>query len=143
MIDWIHRYCIEWGRAKRKIMSQADVWPTRTLLGKMMDEGVCGAGQAGPDKNHFPEVMEGHALEVNIAVKRMANTHRMEAECMVIWAHYVLSGHAKAKAKHLEISRDDYWRYLNAGHSFIAAHFPEAPRVLDKAVAMFNSRAHG
>ena len=140
MIGWVHEYCKEWGRAKRYVLSDAGAWPTRTMLGKLMDEGVCGAGQSGPDRNHFPEVMEGRALEVNTALKRMANTHRMYSECMVIWAHYVLDGLAKSKAKRLEMSRDDYWRFLNAGHSFIAAHFPEAPELIDKSVATFNTR---
>lgn len=139
MIAWVHEYCKEWGRAKYRLLSDAGAWPTRTLLGKMMDEGVCGAGQSGPDSNHFPEVLEGHALEVNVALKRMAETHRMYAECIVIWTHYVLPGLAKSKARKLEISLDHYWRNLNMGHSFIAAHFPEAPAALDKPVATFNT----
>lgn len=132
MIDWVHDYCCEWGRAKRRLLSSEDGWPSRSMLGRLIEEGAVGAAQSGTVRNHYPEVLEGRALEVNTALRRMMETHQMELQCWVVFAHYVVKGHAKGKAVALDIKVDDYWKHLHAGHCFIAAHFPTAPAVEQK-----------
>src|SRR5258708_28057565 len=100
------------------------------MLGRLIEEGATGASQPGALTSHYPEVLEGRALEVNVAVKRMIETHKMAMECLIVWVHYVIEGHAKAKARHLEISIDEYWKGLHTSHAFIAAHFPTPPAEL-------------
>lgn len=127
MIQWVHHACLEWGRAKRRIMDGTEGWPTRSMLGRLIEEGACGASQPGMIRNRYPEVMLGNALQVSIALTRMAASHRMEIQCLVVSAHYVAPGCAPVKAQLIDIAIKDYWKKLHEGHIFIAAHFVEAP----------------
>ncbi len=118
MIDWVHTSCQEWGRQMRRRAGDFG-FPPRSLLGKLVEEGH-GAGSRR-FYQHIPDMLEGEALEVSKAVRKMCDTMAMERQCTVVIAHYLFAGKAAGKAKVLAIDMPTYWRHLHSGHSFIAA----------------------
>jgi len=118
MIDWVHASCNEWGRQMRKRAYDTG-YPPRSLLGKLVEEGP-GAG-SNRFYQHIPQMLEGEARDVSIAVQNMFGTMSMEDPCVVVVAHYLFPGKAAGKARALHMDMQKYWRHLHAAHSYIAA----------------------
>lgn len=129
MIDWIHARCNTWGRQIRWLYQGKDGWPSRSTLGKMIEEGLVGAS-ADKFTQHWPEVLNADALEINNAVKRLAEPDRE-----MLFVHYVVIGKGKVKAARIGISRSTYydrldlaqqhlWRALAAGPDKIGGFCP-------------------
>ena len=70
MIDWIHQRCKEWGHQLRRINYGNDGWPPRTILDKMIKEGILGAA-SGRFCQHFPECLGEEELKINNAVEAL------------------------------------------------------------------------
>lgn len=131
MIAWVDEQCRSWGAHKRWLMFGSHGWPERSLLGKLVAEGP-GAGQGSfvariPIKDSPPSY-----TAINLALVKMADTHEMEKPWLVINAHYLFGGHAKAKAPILQMSVPQYWTQLHAAHAFISAC--DVPRETDSSI---------
>lgn len=131
MIAWVDDHCRTWGAHKRWLTFGQHGWPERSLLGKLVAEGP-GAGEGSfvariPIKDAPPNY-----TAINLALRKMADTHEMEKPWLVIHAHYVFAGHAKSKAPILQISLPQYWQQLHAAHAFISAC--DVPRGTDSYI---------
>lgn len=128
MIDWVDTACREWsGPARALFYGKALGWPARSLLGRLVDEGPTGASTVG-FYQPMPEGFTGTALQVSIALRKMAETQRFEKPWIVVHAHYIFAGRASAKAAQIGISVPHYWRELHTAHAFIAAKLDDVPR---------------
>jgi hypothetical protein len=110
MIDHIHHRCITWGRRIRQIYLGKDGWPSRSILGKLSEEGVLGASATRLVQS-YSEVLTGEALETACAIKVLDEESRE-----VLFVHYVVIGKGKTKAYRLGISRDTYYERLHRAH---------------------------
>lgn len=109
---WLDAMLSKWGRAVHYLLFGDAGWPSRTMLGKIMEEGFTGAA-AQNLVHHYPEVLTGEALEVSRAIKRLPS----EEMRTVIFAHYVLTRvPVKAKAAKLGIERSTYYDRLKSAH---------------------------
>jgi len=120
MITWVDEQCRAWGAHKRWLTWGMHGWPERSLLGKLVEEGP-GAGSCSfvarvPIKDAPPNY-----TAINLALRKMADTHELEKPWLVIHAHYVFGGKASAKAPILRISVPQYWQQLHTAHAFISA----------------------
>lgn len=128
MIDWVDAACREWsGPARALFFGKALGWPSRSLLGRLVDEGPTGASTVG-FYQPMPESFTGTALDVSRALRRMAETQKFERPWIVVHAHYIFAGRAPAKAQAIKITVPQYWRELHTAHAFIAARLEEVPR---------------
>lgn len=128
MIDWVDTACREWsGPARALFYGKALGWPSRSLLGRLVDEGPTGASTVG-FYQPMPESFTGTALDVSRALRRMAETQKFERPWIVVHAHYIFAGRAPAKAQAIKITVPQYWRELHTAHAFIAARLEEVPR---------------
>jgi hypothetical protein len=120
MIPGVDQECLAWGRHKRWLTFGEHGWPERSLLGKLVVEGP-GAGSG----SFLPRVPIKDAprdyAKINLAMRKMADSHVMEVPWLVVHAHYVFPGSAKTKAPILQISLPQYWQQLHAAHAFIVA----------------------
>jgi hypothetical protein len=120
MIAWVDDQCRAWGRHKRWVQFGTDGWPERSVLGRLIVEGP-GAGDSAfvarvPIKDPPPAY-----TAINLALRKMADTHVMEKAWLVTHAHYMFEGRAKTKAPLLKMSLPQYWQQLHAAHAFIVA----------------------
>lgn len=126
MIPWIDEALKGWARAKRRLIFGQDGWPPRSVLGKLIDEGVTGAA-ALKYVQHHPEVLTGEALTMNGLLQRLPEELRT-----VIFAHYVVKLPAARKARVMGLSRDAYYKQLDKGHERLAVFYalegPTEPR---------------
>lgn len=120
MIGWVDEQCRAWGAHKRYLTYGQHGWPERSVLGKLIAEGP-GAGEG----TFVPRIPIKDApvnyTAINLALRKMADTHEMEMPWIVVHAHYVFGGKASSKAPILKISVPQYWRQLHAAHAFIVA----------------------
>jgi hypothetical protein len=121
MIGWVHEDCRAWARHKNWLETDENIGhKPLSMLGKLIREGY-GAGQGNPsDRAPLPPDPPSYTL-VNLAMRKMADTHEMEMPYRVVELHYLYSGRAKVKAPILKISVQQYWNQLHAAHAFIAA----------------------
>ena len=114
MIDWVHDSLRDWGRAQYWLLFGKQGYPTRTMLGKLIEEGVVGAS-CNQFTIEYPEVLMGRNLQVANAVKTLAEMPRT-----VVSAHYVFRMPAKQKYTKLGMSHTKYYNTLSQAHLSIA-----------------------
>jgi hypothetical protein len=114
MIGWVNEACKAWGRAQYWVLYGYNGWPSRTLLGKMIDEGIVGAA-VGQWVREFPEVLTGQNLLTANAVKRLGEESRT-----LVTVHYVIKGHARHKCRVIHMAPRTYYAKLDAVHYQLA-----------------------
>lgn len=114
MIAWVNQACKDWGRAQWWLMFKGEGFPTRTMLAKFIEEGVHGAA-CNAFTMTYPEVLTGYNLLVGNAIKLLPELPRA-----IVSVHYVLRMPARAKAKRIGITRDQYYEVLWKTHIPIA-----------------------
>lgn len=111
MIDYIHERYLTWGTEKRRLIRGGDDgWPSRTMLYRLMREGVVGASSSRLVQ-HMPDCLSAEANEINAAVK--AQSEPLQEVALV---HYIVPGRAKAKAARLKIDRSVYYDRIDTLH---------------------------
>lgn len=121
MIDYIHVRCLNWGRGIRAIYLGTDGWPSRSVIGKLRDEGVLGASC---DKltQHYREVLTGEQLETGNAIKQLSEHDRA-----ILFVHYVVIGKGKVKAARLDMARSTYYAYVEKAQGHLAVTLASRP----------------
>ncbi len=114
MIDWIHEGCKHWGWQMRIFYLGGDGWISRSILGKMMEEGLLGAS-ASRLIQFFPECMDAEALKYNNAIKTLGERDR---ETLVIC--YVVIGKLKVKAHRLGIDESTLFQRRNTAQAHLS-----------------------
>lgn len=114
MIDWIHARCKDWGHEMRKINLGNQGWPPRTILDKMINEGVLGAASAGKFSQYCPEFLSEESLQINNAIKTLDEFDREHTFVM-----YVIREKAKVTMARLEVTRSDYYDMVDELHKRI------------------------
>lgn len=113
MIDWIHSRCKEWGYQVRKINLGNQGWPPRTILDKMIKEGILGAA-SGRFCQHYPECLGEEELKINNAVKRLSENDRE-----ILFLMYVVREKPKGIMQRYEISRTQFYNLVDEIHKRI------------------------
>lgn len=108
MIDWLNEECMTWGRQIRWLYIGKDGWPSRSVIGRLRDEGMLGAASSRFTQ-HWPEVLNETALKVNNGYKRLSETDRE-----ILFIHYVVVGKGKVKAARLNLPRSTYYDRVDA-----------------------------
>lgn len=126
MIPWVNQLCKDWGRAQHWIWFGGVGLPPRTMLGKLIEEGVVGAAFSSFTMQ-YPEVLTGDNLLVANAVKTLPETPRT-----VITVHYVLHVPTKLKYSKLKMTRHSYYATLSAAHINLANAIDAQERKSDK-----------
>ncbi len=114
MISWVDCVLKNWGRAQYWLMFKGDGYPSRTILGKLVEEGAVGAA-CNQYTREFPEVLMGENLIVANAVKTLAEKPRA-----IVSVHYVLRLPARVKYTRIGISREMYYDTISAAHITLA-----------------------
>lgn len=114
MIDWIHARCREWGYQVRKINMGNQGWPPRTVLDKMIREGVLGAASGGKFSQYCPEVLTEEALQMNNAIKQLSEQDREH-----LFLVYVIREKAKVTMQRLGVTRTAYYDLVDNLHKRI------------------------
>ena len=96
----------EWGRQVWRIWSRGDGWPPRTLLARIMAEGMNGAGHSSWVQVHA-EVLTLHGQMVSRALQSLPERPRV-----TIAIHYVVPTPTARKCRILHIPERTYWRCL-------------------------------
>ena len=117
MIGWVHEACRSWGRAKYWVMFGKGGYPTRTMLGKLIEEGVVGAA-CSQFTMEYPEVLMDENLKMENAIKTLPETPRT-----VITIHYVFRLPTKAKYAKLGIGKGTYYDALAHAHTMLEARY--------------------
>lgn len=107
MIGWVDAVLKEWGRAQHWLMFGKHGVPSRTILGKLIEEGPVGAS-TNQFTREFPEVLCGENLIVANAVKTLPEHHRA-----IVSVHYVIRLPAYKKYKRIGISKHAYYDYIS------------------------------
>jgi hypothetical protein len=115
MIDWVHAEAERWGRQMRWKWLGKDGWPSRTMLGKLIDEGVVGASSA-KFMQFFPEHLTSDALAVNRVVQALA-----EGDRAMFFVHYIVIGKGKTKAHRMGVPVRTYYDHLDRAHKAYAS----------------------
>lgn len=110
IIDWVHAECEAWGRQIRWVYLGKDGWPSRTMLGKCIEEGLVGAS-ATRMSQFFPECLNPDALRANRIIKSLP-----EAARLMLFVHYVVVGKGKVKAHRMAIPVRTYYDRLDQAH---------------------------
>jgi hypothetical protein len=113
MIDWIHARCKEWGYQMHKINLGNEGWPPRTILDKMIKEGILGAA-SGRFVQHYPECLGEEEVKINNAIKRMSETDRE-----ILFAYYVLRTKPKMIMAAYSFSRTQFYDCIDEIHKRI------------------------
>lgn len=113
MIDWIHSACKDWGYQIRKINYGNQGWPPRTILDKMIREGILGAS-FGQLSQHFPECLSEEALKINNAIKRLTEKDRE-----ILFIIYVVGEKSKLTMRRYSLERTAYYDLVDAVHKRI------------------------
>lgn len=133
MIAWVDEQCRAWGAHKRWLTyGQASGWPSRSLLGKLIEQGP-GAGHIAfsssiPHGVH--DAPESFVL-IERSLERMQRDEVMVCPSRVVWAHYFFGGRVKQKCRDMDLPVRTYWQHLHAAHAFIVACRPDVPRLSD------------
>ncbi len=114
MIAWVHEACKSWGRAQWWLMFKGNGYPSRTILGKLMEEGAVGAA-TNQFTREFPEVLQGENLMIANAIKTLPELPRA-----IISVHYVLRLPARTKYTKIGIDRPTYYEVIAKAHIRIA-----------------------
>jgi hypothetical protein len=114
MISWVNAVCKEWGRAQYWLLFGKGGFPTRTILGKLMEEGVVGAA-CSQFTMEYPEVLTGDNLVVANAIKTLSEVPRS-----VVTVHYVFRMPTRLKYAKLGMGRTSYYDTLNLSHVQLA-----------------------
>ena len=104
----------EWGRQVWRLWMQDQGWPARTLLGRIIDEGLTGAGHTG-GKQWYPEAFDDKGQLVSRALRRMPESDRN-----AIAIHYAVPVPVKRKLVVLKIPESTYFRSLRAARDRLA-----------------------
>lgn len=115
MIDWVHAEAEPWGRQIRWTYLGKDGWPSRTMLGKLIDEGIVGAS-ASKFTQFFPEHLSAEALAFNRVYKTLG-----EDDQLALFVHYVVIGKGKTKAHRMGIPVRTYYDRLDRAHKAFAS----------------------
>lgn len=118
MIDWINDEAKHWARQMRIAHLGHDGWPPRSMLDKLIKEGIIGAS-AGRFMQYFPEVLDERAIAFNNLVKQLSENHRTR-----FFIHYVVVGKGKIKAHRMGEPRPTYYDRLDAAHKALASLGP-------------------
>lgn len=81
-------------------------WPPRTILARIIEEGLSGAAHGGPGVATMPEVVG----QTDRAVARISR-HL----CKVIKVYYLSHASSEIKAARCRISRATFWRHVEQG----------------------------
>ncbi len=103
MIGWIHEGCKHWGWQMRLLYLGKDGWPSRGVLGKMIEDGALGAS-ASRFMQFFPECLDADALKYNVAIKRLSERDRE-----ILFIDYAVIGKSKIKAARIGIAPRTYF----------------------------------
>lgn len=117
MIDWIHARCNVWGAQIRWVHLGKDGWPSRSVLGKLIEEGALGASSSRFIQN-YPEVLNPEALETNNAIRQLG-----ESEREILFVHYVVIGKGKVKAWRMNLAKNTYYDRIDAAHRKLTGLF--------------------
>lgn len=114
MIAWVNEALKDWGRAQFWLMFKGNGFPSRTMLGKLLEEGAVGAA-TNQYTREFPEVLTGDNLMVANAVKTLPEYPRA-----LVSVHYVLRLPARDKWRQIGIDRQMYYDVLSGAQVKIA-----------------------
>lgn len=114
MIDWIHVRCKEWGYQVRKINLGNQGWPPRTILDKMIREGILGAA-SGRFAQHYPECLGEEELKLNNSVKQLAELDRE-----LLFLIYVVREKSKSTMQRYSLSRTSYYDWVDKVHKLLS-----------------------
>ena len=122
MIPWVHESCKAWARHRRWLDAQTELgWPSRSMLGKLMDEGP-GAGSSGGTFGSSVPISDPPKdyAGISFALQRMISGYALRQQAEVVQVHYLGTGDVKTKAAALEISVSQYWDFLHSAHAYFA-----------------------
>jgi hypothetical protein len=114
LIDWVHQRCKSWGRQIRAIHFGHGGWPPRTILDRMIREGILGAACVRFVQHH-PEVLGEEELEIGNAVKRLDEPDRE-----MLFVLYVVGLRAKGAMQALEVTRTVFYDRLDQVHKRVS-----------------------
>lgn len=115
MIDWIHGRCKDWGHQVRKINMGNQGWPPRTVLDKMIKEGILGAA-FGRFMQNYPECLNEEALKTNNAIKRLDERDRE-----ILFIVYVTREKSKVTMARYSLLRTAYYDWIDEVHKRLSA----------------------
>lgn len=115
MIDWVHARCKEWGYQVRRINLGNQGWPPRTILDKMIREGILGAA-SGRFAQHFPECLGEEEIKTNNAIKRLTEKDRE-----LLFLVYVVREKGKSTIHRYDLSRTSYYDWIDQVHKLLSA----------------------
>ena len=93
-----------WGRQVWRIWLGMDGWPAKTLLGRIMEEGLTGAGHTRA-RAWYPEGLTEEGLLVSRALHRLEEPDRR-----ALMIHYAVPLPADRKARVVGIAERTYYR---------------------------------
>jgi hypothetical protein len=115
--------CYRWADTRRQLLGLTNprlakdyLGALRSTLGNVQRLGD-GASSHTAREQHFPEVYEGDALLVNLAVKQMPAQLRPFMDL-----HYTLGRGATNRADLLGITRSEYWKRIGGCKRFIEGY---------------------
>jgi hypothetical protein len=114
MIEWVHDRCRRWGDQYRYVYLGQSGWPPRTVMAKMIEEGILGASSSR-FVQHFPECLTGEELQLNCAIKYLGESDR---ELIVI--RYVIREKPKLTCGRLYMSHAVYYGRIDRAHQRIS-----------------------
>lgn len=126
MTAWVHAALEEWGRAQRWVACGIDGWPPKSTIGRLMEEGVTGAG-IRRFVQHFPEVLTGYPLIVANAIKTLPEELRD-----AVFGRYVIQSKkhgrpAKVVAACLGIAERTYYDRVSTAKDLLSGRIPQRP----------------
>jgi hypothetical protein len=127
MIQWVNEACKSWGRAQYWLLYGNKGLPSRTILGKLIEEGLVGAACNQWTKD-YPEVLQGQNLIVANAVKQLPEQPRT-----LITIHYVISGTARYKCRVISMPIRTYYGQIDHAHFELAQLIEDADSAHNRA----------
>lgn len=113
MIQWVDELCKDWGRAQHRLLFGFQGWPTRSMLGRLIDEGIIGAS-SNQFTMQYPEVLSAENLKTANAIKTLPEEPRA-----LITIHYVFRLRARDKCERIEMPIRTYYARINDAHRAI------------------------
>ena len=106
MIDWIDDLAKDWARY---IMRSNKAWPSRSILGRIVDEGSVGAAirshiQVIPINDMPADVMEFHRAWNALRGKRR----------QILWVHYCSKAGIQRKISAMRTTKTTYYYWLDS-----------------------------
>jgi len=114
MIDYINERCFAWGKQIRRVYLGHDGWPSKSILGRLQEEGLLGAASSR-FVQHYSECLMGEAVETGNAIKKLSEEHRE-----ILFVHYVVIGKGKVKAHWLDLPVRTYYNRLDKAQTVLA-----------------------